>query len=197
MADQPRKKCSDLNAAELKRYVDDFNRRHHASVKLEWGQSSICDQLEDMQDIYDTGVTDDILDEMVVNLSNKLVTLIGSKKPSRRRMDDEEALRVLGAHESRSTIPGAVDIVEADKAAQAAHKQSKRRKAATSPRSAATNANRLAKMMAGRVLSARRAGTTKKDGTPLHMSYVQPLKALVATHPQLMQIAQVREALSA
>lgn len=62
---------------------------------------------------------------------------------------------------------------------------------AVSPRSESTRANKTAKMMTGRVLSAYRNGTLKKDGTHLYLSYLSSLEKFIENNPQAGSLQQI------
>jgi hypothetical protein len=113
------------------------------------------------------------LSNYVIHLSDQLVDVLNTGRADRKTRLQIDALRSLGADESKSTktvknnnYTTAMNIIEADK---------------------------KAKVMAKRVLSAYDSRKVKKDGTPLYVSYLDSLYDLINENPEVARLPQVMD----
>ena len=137
-------------------------------------QSQICERMSTVlgHRAVPGFVTEDVLDQYVVRLSNELVEAL-QEYPTAKNQLRIEALRALGADERKATL-GYQPLSPAVK-----------------KRSGVTESNKTLKMMIGRVLSAYRQGKLKKDGTPLYLSYLDSLRTFVEANPESATLEQL------
>jgi len=177
--------CKRLNREQLRQYVDQINQEQGLNLSIDdFPQDKLCDHIAGR--IETSNLPDFIghnaLDEIVVNLSNDLVYLKSTLDPNSKKFKmQESALRSLGADESKATI----DLPEFQSIKKEATLQSSH-----------TKANKTAKMMAGKVLSAYRSGKLKKDGTEMYLSYAHSLQNYINDNPDVEMLPQVQQALS-
>ena len=177
-----------MSPDELARVVEQFNERHNTDVSSAMHQQEVCQRLQEIQDVYRNA--GDELDQTVIDLSNKLVRYLNTRTTKKRSDGFIESLRDLGATEEKAVVR-LLQRPDLEKTTPLA----KQKRKPHSPKSRTTQANRKAKMMAGKILSLHRQGSVKRDGTPLWASYVPSLTKLAEDNPDILQMASVQNAL--
>jgi hypothetical protein len=176
-----------MSIRELQDKVREINETSEEPIDfLDQSQSQVCERISTvLGDRAVPGfVSDDVLNQYVVRLSNELVETL-QEYPTAKNQLRVEALRALGADERKASRP-AFHLGKPPLAVAKPSRPSIRRSSTT------TESNKTLKMMIGRVLSAYRQNKLKKDGTPLYLSHLDSLQKFVEANPEAGFLEQLQ-----